>query len=124
MKPLTEQTLKVLKEIQDSVPRAWWKMLTKKVWANPVIRKLVDRGLIDPEVTGETRDKLLILKRSSEYSEEVEVVNEDIEKKIDEYLTRKVRQATKSGRLPPLKKENFYVEKLQKESPQTEDFKC
>jgi hypothetical protein len=123
MKPLTEYQLKVLKEIGDSVPRAWWKMLTKKVWANPVIRELVDRGLVDPEVIGETRDKLLILKRSSEYSEEIEIVDEEIEKKIDEYLTRKVRQATKSGRLPPLKKEDLDVQ-FQKKNPQKEDFKC
>jgi len=123
MKPLTEYQLKVLKEISDSVPRVWWKMLTKKVWANPVIRELVDRGLVDPEVIGETRDKLLILKRSSEYSEEIEIVDEEIEKKIDEYLTRKVRQATKSGRLPPLKKEDLDVQ-FQKKNPQKEDFKC
>jgi hypothetical protein len=123
MKPLTEYQLKVLKEIGDSVPRAWWKMLTKRVWANPVIRELVDRGLVDPEVIGETRDKLLILKRSSEYSEEIEIVDEEIEKKIDEYLTRKVRQATKSGRLPPLKKEDLDVQ-FQKKNPQKEDFKC
>lgn len=112
MKP---EAIKVLKEINESVPKAWWKMLIKKVWAYPVIRELVDRGLADPEVTKETRDKLITLKLSSEYSEEMEVIDEEIEKKIDELLTRKVRQATKSGRLPPLRKEDFNVQKLKKE---------
>ncbi len=120
---INEQAKKVLKEINESVPKAWWDMLIKKVWANPVIRELVDRGLADPEVTGETRNKLIILKQSSEYSEETEIIDEEIEKKIDELLTRKVRQATKSGRLPPLKKEDFNVQ-FQKESPEKEIAKC
>lgn len=113
---MNDQTKQVLKEINDSVPKKWWDMLIKKVPANPVIREVVDRGLVDPEVTGKTREKLETIKRSEEYSEMLDVIDSEIEKKIDEHLTRKVRQATKSGRLPPLKKEDFNVRKLKKES--------
>lgn len=117
---ISEQAKKVLKEINDSIPKEWLNQLTSKVWANPVIRKVVDKGLADPEVTGELRTKLETIKMSDVYKEEVEVINEDIERKIDEHLTRKVRQATKEGRLPPLRKEDFNVRKLKKEGIEKE----
>jgi hypothetical protein len=112
---------KVLEGINDSVPKRWWSQLIRKEWANPVIRELVDRGLNDPEVTEDVREKLRTLKRSEEYSEQHDVINEDIEKKIDEFLTRKVRQATKEGRLPPLKKEDYDVRKLKEKSIKEEN---
>jgi hypothetical protein len=129
---MTEAQLKKLKEINNSVPKAWWNMLTRKVWANPTIRELVDRGLADPDVSKETKDKLQAVKLSSAYSEEIEVINEDIEKKIDEFLTRKVRQAIKNGSLPPPKKEDFDVKshmgssvrKLPAEDSATKDISC
>ena len=107
--------MKVLKEINESVPKAWWKQLIRKDYTYPAIRKLVDKGLADPEVNQETKDKLEALKLSPEYSETEDRIDPVIEKKIDEHLTRKVRQATKSGRLPPLKKEDFNVRQPKKE---------
>lgn len=103
---LSESQHKVLKDINESVPKAWWGQLTKEVFANPVIREFVDRGLLK-DITPELRAKLEIIKRSDEYKEVSEVVNEEIEKKIDEHFTRKVRQAIKKGLLPPLTKENY-----------------
>lgn len=116
---MTEQQIKVLREINDSVPKIWWKQLSRKAWANPVVRKLVDKGLNDPDVDFETRKKLKLLQISDEYSATVDFIDEKIEKKIDEFLTRKVRQATKSGRLPPLKQEDLNVRKPRKESNET-----
>lgn len=109
MKPAT---LKILKEINESVPKQWFDMLTRKIWAYPAIRQVVDRGLIDPEVEETTKIKLRLVKMSEEYSATEDVVNPDIEKKIDEHITRKVRQAIKKGLLPPLsKEETTYVRK-------------
>ena len=116
---MTEAQIKVLNEINDSVPKAWWKLLSRKAWANPVVRKLVDQGLADTDVSIETKKKLEIIKLSEEYSATVDYIDEKIEKKIDEFLTRKVRQATKSGRLPPLKQEDLNVRKLREKSNET-----
>lgn len=113
-KPMTENQRKVLKEINDSVPRQWLNSLTRKQWAYPTLRELVDRGLEQNDLAKGLREKLETLKKSQEYSAQEDVIDEEIEKKIDEHLTRKVRQAIKNGSLPPLDKEQ--INAIRKES--------
>ena len=118
MKKLTEQQIKTLKDINDSVPKQWYQQLIKKVWAYPGIRELVDKGLKRPDLLDPVpglREKLETIKKSEEYSKTEEVIDEVIEKKIDEHLTRKVRQAIEKGLLPPLTKDDFRVVPKQKE---------
>ena len=121
---MNESQRKILRDINDSVPKQWWDNVIKKVWANPTIREMVDRGLLDPDVSPETKEKLEIVKKSPVYAETIDVVDEKIEKKIDEHLTRKVRQAIKNGSLPPLTEKDFDVRHLKNKGTKEEAPSC
>lgn len=117
MRKLTEAQIKVLKDINGSVPKQWWGQLVKKVWAYPGVRELVDKGLKRPDLIDGVpglREKLETMKKSEEYSATEDVIDSEVEKKIDEHITRKVRKAIKDGLLPPLTKDDF-IQKGQKE---------
>lgn len=114
---MTESQIKVLKRINEGIPKAFLDRLIMKRYTYPTIREMVDRGLEDPEVADKVKDKLRILKNSQEYSATEDVVDEEMEKKIDAYLSREVKKAIKSGALPPLTPEQASFRNRAKLSP-------
>jgi hypothetical protein len=108
MKPLTEQQMRILKEINEEVPKHLYQILMKVQYANPSIRKVVDRGLRDKSVSPEVKEKLEILKMSDEYSAVETVVDPKIERQIERVIEKGLKRAIKSGALPPLTTEDFF----------------
>lgn len=97
---IEEDVYKTLREIYSRVPQEWRSNVITEKSANPVMIKVIDEALADPNYDPEKKKQLQILKDSGqldkkEYSEDPKIV-----KKIDNFVNREIKKAVKEGRLP------------------------
>lgn len=95
---------KVLKRIQDSVPKEWLAKLVVKKPVAPTIRMAYERALNDPDVSDELKNKARILLDSGYLDKEVEVVDKRYETYINKFIDKEIEAAVKRGELPKSKK--------------------
>lgn len=97
--------LKEIERINKNIPKELTDNLIKKELAYPVLRELAMKALNDPEVahlvSEEDRANYQAMLDSGYLDEMIDVVDPEIEKKIDEYLDIEFEKARKLGRLPP-----------------------
>lgn len=108
-----EQIDKELTQIQNSVPSKWRAQLFKTVKKTPVAEMVIKKALKNEEFTQEKREELKTLLRTGEFSKTETVLDEDMSKKIDKHVERKINYAIKLGKLPTreeLEKLPFYKE--------------
>lgn len=92
--------LRVIREIQDRIPKEWLDKLTKKELANPAAKKVIETALADPDLDPKKRRRFQALMDAGYLDQMVEVIDPEYEKKIDEFMTTEIAQAVKLGRLP------------------------
>jgi hypothetical protein len=102
---LTPDQLKVIARIQNSIPKIWTDNVTHKVKTNETIKEVIEKALVDPDVSEETKAKCLSIKNSGELDKEMDVEDPKITKLIDEYVDREIKKAIKRGELPKKAKE-------------------
>lgn len=107
--------LRVIREIQDRIPKEWLDKLTKKELANPAAKKVIETALADPELPAKKRRRYQALMDAGYLDQMVEVIDPEVEKKIDEFMTNEIALAVKLGRLP---KEAPQLETLTKKGKQ------
>ena len=94
--------LRVIREIQDSIPKDLLMRLTKMEIQAPTIKKIVESALTKPdeEVSPKQKRRMRALLDSAMLDRQVEVLDYDIEKQIDALITAGIDEAVKQGRLP------------------------
>lgn len=94
--------LRVLREINDSIPKDMLMNLMVKEKQFSTLKKLVELALTKPdsEVSPKQKKRMQAILDSGYLEKEVEVINTPVEKQIDEYLTVAIAEAVKQGRLP------------------------
>lgn len=105
--------MRELKRITESIPKEFLEALMKKETIAPTLKKVLEIGLTkdDSEVSPEEKAKFRTLINSGVLDREVEVLNHDTEKLIDEYLSAEIELAVKMGRLPPEAPQSDYMRK-------------
>jgi hypothetical protein len=109
---MTEETiLKVLREIQASVPKHLRDNVVTEELATPDIKMVVEKALEDPDFPEEKKKQLLLLQENGYFDKKRTVENKKVAAQIDAFVKRKIREAVKEGRLPnrkQLKKLNLF----------------
>lgn len=104
-----------LRDINLSVPENLRKNLLREVKLTPMVEKVVEAALADPNFPPEKKERLKVLKESGEFTKTKMVENPQIAKMIDNYVNRKINEAIKKGELPP-KSQIKYFPWLKKQS--------
>lgn len=103
---LTHDQLKVIARIQNSIPKMWLDNVTHKEKHGAVMLEIIEKALVDPEVTEEIKEKCRLLKSSGYLDKEVDVENPKFTKLIDDYVEREIKKAIKRGELPKIAKDS------------------
>lgn len=99
-----EQIAEVLKEIQSRIPKLLLANALYETELTPTIKMVVDKALESPTFPEEKKVKLRALKGSGEFNKKVTANNPKVQKQIDNFVSREINKAIKSGRLPPRSK--------------------
>lgn len=97
---MRKKHLRVIKQIQDGIPRELLMNLTKTELQSPTIKKLFEKALTDPSTTERQRRNIQAMLDSGKLDREVEVLDHEVEKQIDAYFEAEIAKAVKLGRLP------------------------
>jgi hypothetical protein len=95
---------KVLKRIQDSIPKEWLNKLVKKVPQAPTIKKAYERAITDPNVSDEIKRKAQMILDSGYLDKEIEVVDKKWETHINKFIDTEIAASVRRGELPKSKK--------------------
>jgi hypothetical protein len=97
---LSPEQLKVLARIQNSIPKEWIDNASTIKPMSPTLVEMIERALVDPEVSEETKAKCLTIKNSGYLEKTISVDNPKFTKLIDDYVMREIKKSVKRGELP------------------------
>lgn len=86
--------------IQEGIPKELLENLTKTELQSPTIKKVFEKALVHPDTTDRQRRNIQAMLDSGKLDREVEVLDHEVEKQIDEYYKTEIDKAVKLGRLP------------------------
>ena len=114
---MKKKHLRVIKEIQDRIPRDLLMKLTKTEMVSPSVKKVFEKALEKPDSEVSPRKKRAIqaMLDSGKLDREVEVLDKAVEEAIDAFFQEEIDKAVKLGRLP---KEAPKLESLTKKGTQ------
>jgi hypothetical protein len=104
IKPIKAEYIKVLQRIQDSIPTELLAQVTKRERIAQPVEEIIERALIDPEVSQETKERFQMVKDSGYLDREIDVENREVTRKIDQFIESEIEKAVKRGELPKGKK--------------------
>ncbi len=99
---MKKKHLRVIRDIQDAIPRELLMRLTKKEMQAPTMKKVFELALTKPDSEVSPRQKRAIkaVLDSGRFDREVEVLDHEVEKEIDAIYEVEIAKAVKLGRLP------------------------
>lgn len=99
---MRKKHLRVIQMIQEGIPKDLLMKLTKKETQAPTIKKVFELALTKPddEVSPRQKRNIQAMLDSGRLDREVEVLDHEVEKQIDEYIAGEIAKAVKLGRLP------------------------
>lgn len=100
---MKKKHLKVIQDIQASIPTDLLKNLTIKEKQFSTLKEVVERGLKEPDdvVTPREKRRLQAMLDSGYLEREVDVINRPVEMQIEDFITKEIDRAVRDGRLPP-----------------------
>ena len=104
----TDEQRRVLKSIQDSIPKEWVDKVTKREDIAPATKEILERAIKDPEVDEQFKKEAKLVLESGVLNQQIDVEQQDIADLIDSYVEVEIIKAVVLKRLPPLKKKKNY----------------
>lgn len=114
IEPLKPEYAKVLKRIQDAIPKEWFEKLVRKEPVAPTMKKGFEMAVKDPKVSAELKRKAQIILDSGYLDKEIEVVDRRYENLIDKFIDKEIEAAVRRGELPKGKKHRNIGKKLKR----------
>lgn len=118
---MKKQTIRELRRISMSIPKELISKLMKEELVAPTVVEVVEKALVDPNVSAEKKVQLQHLKDSGYLNRKEMRIDMEVQKQIDEYVDGEVKRAIKLGRIPDPKKDEDLkefrkkIKKLQKD---------
>jgi len=107
---LTEEQLKIIRDIQSSIPQEWLERVTKRESIAPVTKEIMERALKDPEVDEETKIEFQLVIDSGFFDNEVDVEQSIVSELIDSYVEKEMLKAVIAKKLPKPKVKRSFEE--------------
>ena len=98
----------VLMNIQKSVPLEWLSKVTKREHVAPTIKEVMEKALVDPDVSEETKAECRMVLGSALMNQQIDVEQLDVAELVDAYVELEMIKAVILKRLPPMKKKRSY----------------
>jgi hypothetical protein len=105
---LAPEHKQVLLNIQKSIPSEWLSKVTKREHLAPTVREVMEKALVDPDVSEETKAECRMVLDSALMKLEIDNEQLDMTELIDSYVELEVIKAVMCKRLPPTKKRKSY----------------
>lgn len=109
---MKKKHFRILKEIQESVPKEYYDGLITVQPIAPTVKKVFQKAVKDMSLPEEKRKMAQYMLDSGELDKTEHVVDEKKAKKIDKYIEKEIEKAIKLGRLP--KEDKKLIKKLKK----------
>lgn len=99
---MKKKHLRVIRDIQDRIPRDLLMRLTKTELVSPTVKAVFELALTKPDSEVSPRQKRAIkaMLDSGRLDREVEVIDKEVEIVIDAFIGEEIEKAVKLGRLP------------------------
>lgn len=99
---MKKKHLRVIQMIQEGIPKELLMNLTKTEIQSPTMKKIFELALTKPdtEVTERQKRNIRAMLASGRLDVQVEVLDTEVERQIDEYMSEEIEKAVKLGRLP------------------------
>ena len=75
-----------------------------EVLLTPTMAMVMDKALEDPKIAEDKKKQIRIAKENGEFSKKHIVNNPQVQKQINNFVSREINKAIKQGRLPPQNK--------------------
>lgn len=98
----------VLLNIQQSIPKEWLDKVTKREDIAPTVKEVMEKALVDPDVSDETKAECKMVLDSALMKQQVDTEQQDITELVDAYTEKEILKAVLLKRLPPLKKRRSF----------------
>lgn len=118
--------LREIEHISKSIPKELLNRLMKKEKVFPVSKEIMERALTDPNVSARDKRRFAIVLKSGHLDMEIEVMDPEVEKEINDYLDKEFEKSRALGKLPPPQKMpniNKKAKKIYVQDIKTEDTK-
>ena len=109
---MNERTKKRIAEINAAIPQELKDTLLKKM-VDTEQEDIVKESLKDPNMSADTRAALQKQVDDGVYRKDIEVVDEEVRQKIDDYLTKAVEYAFANGEIDPPDANDPFIKKMQ-----------
>ena len=109
---MTPRTKKRMQEINASIPQEWKDGLMKKM-VDTEQEDIVKESLKDPNMSEVTRTALQKQVEEGVYRKNIEVVDEEVRQKIDDYLTKAVEDAFTNDEIDKPDPNDPFIMKMQ-----------
>jgi hypothetical protein len=111
---LSPEHKQVLLDIQKSVPIEWTRSVSKREKIAPVSKEIMERAILDPEVSDETKKEFQMVLDSGYFDQEIDVEVENVANLIDSYIEKEILKAVLSKKLPKMKKKRSFEASLKR----------
>lgn len=109
-----KQIINELQRISNSIPEHLKKNIMEKSETYGTIKTIVNKALVDDDISPELKKKVQIIKASGLLDKKEEVENAQVTKKISDYLDEQIERSIRLGRLPERKQNINYLKKTKK----------
>lgn len=100
IQPLDPKYSKVLKRIQENIPKELIKNITHEEDLAPTVIIVAKKALEDPEVDEAIKAKLRIVLDTKILEKKIDVENPEVTQKINDYIEDEIAKAVIRGELP------------------------
>lgn len=99
---MKKKYLRVLHEIQESIPKELLERLMKKEIIGSTVKEVIERALKEPDdvVSQDEKQRFQAMIDSGYLDTEIEVIDTDVDKQIDALVGAAIAKAVADGRLP------------------------
>lgn len=102
---MNNKIVKKLSKISLEMPKEFSSKLMKKVYMTPAMKETAERVMESKDVPKKKRDRVKHLYDTGHFSREIEVVDEEIAKKAEKWMEKRIKKAIADGELPDPKKD-------------------
>jgi len=110
---ISKKAWKIIKQINNKIPKEWQDKLMKHV----IDRSYEDEAkkiLKEGTYTKEEREKIQEAIDDGKFLREYDEMDTKIEKKINDFIERRIKEEMESGRLPKMRKDKWYARIMKK----------
>lgn len=95
---------KILRGIQESIPKEWTDTVTRRENIAPTTKIILEKALEDDEVDEDFKRKARLMLDSGMFNQQIDVENKLVAELIDAYVEKEIIKNVIAKKLPPLKK--------------------